>query len=117
MTRNQIEQEISKITAQLKGQMTDLERALLVEDRKDLREKLAQHHTDTNPLSSRDLAVFLKSAIEAAAAGEPGKALGGVTFCDIKIDEEDRVRANLSDGSLIWIEPNHMVPRGYFNRT
>jgi hypothetical protein len=115
-TREQISQDIAEITAQLKGPMPNIERALLVADRDDLRQQLADLHT--KPLSNRDLAVFLKSAIEMAAAAEPGRVLG-VTFIDLKIDESDYVRAKLSDGSLICIDmgDGRMVPDGYFGRT
>ena len=40
MTREQIKRAIEEITAQIKGPMPNLERALLVAYRKDLREEL-----------------------------------------------------------------------------
>jgi hypothetical protein len=40
MTRAEIEKAIAEITAELKGHMCNLERSWLVEDRRELREKL-----------------------------------------------------------------------------
>lgn len=47
MTREEAEAGIAAITAQLKGPMSNLERALLVADRTDLRALL--HHLPTGP--------------------------------------------------------------------
>ncbi len=44
-----IEEAIAEITAQLKGPMSNIERALLVADRKELREELSRQLAELEP--------------------------------------------------------------------
>lgn len=56
---------------------------------------------------------FLQHAIRSLASDAPAM-LGGAAIRSIEIDESHNVRVNLSDGSLFYVEVNHMVPRDYF---
>lgn len=59
------------------------------------------------------LAEALKAGMENMSA-ELGARLGA-TFENVEIDECFRVRARLSDGSIVIIDPEHLVPRDYFD--